>query len=82
MVIVISVTASHLITVFNNSKIYSSKDSNEFVERLDKEFPNWMKKYKIPGVAIGLIENDKIIWQKGYGFADKNLVQKLLKILF
>ncbi|EKS4342358.1 serine hydrolase [Clostridium sporogenes] len=71
VVIVISVTASYLITVFNHSKIYSSKDSNEFVERLDNEFPNWMKKYKVPGVAIGLIENDKIIWQKGYGFADK-----------
>lgn len=69
--LIISISASYIFTAFNYSENYQSKNSNEFIGKLDKELPSWIKKYKVPGAAIGLIENDKIIWQKGYGFADK-----------
>ncbi|MDP4147692.1 MAG: serine hydrolase domain-containing protein, partial [Bacillota bacterium] len=70
--LIISVVVANLVTTFDHSEICSAKNTNEFTEKLNKELPNWMDKYKVPGVAICLIQDDKIVWQKGYGVADKD----------
>lgn len=31
-----------------------------------------MKTYKIPGIALGIVKDDSVIYLKGYGFADDN----------
>ena len=31
-----------------------------------------MKTYKIPGIALGIVNDDSIVYLKGYGIADDN----------
>lgn len=38
--------------------------------RMDNTIPSLMEKNNVPGLAIAIIENNKIILKKGYGFAD------------
>ena len=42
----------------------------EFISSLDKEIPIALQKNKVPGLAIAIIENGKVILKKGYGFSN------------
>ncbi|MEP0044560.1 MAG: serine hydrolase [Reichenbachiella sp.] len=49
--------------------------SDEYVSELDKKVSAWLDEFIVPGAALALIDNGKIILQKGYGYADiKNKV--------
>ncbi len=37
---------------------------------LEQEIVNWMKKYNAVGVSIAIVENDKILFNKGLGYRD------------
>src|SRR5438132_32798 len=37
---------------------------------LDKHVPELLSQYRVPGAAISLIEDGRVKWTKGYGFAD------------
>ncbi len=37
---------------------------------LDGFIEEGMRRVRIPGMAVGLIKNDRIVWSKGYGYAD------------
>jgi len=39
---------------------------------MDIYVPKHMKEYKTVGLSIALVDNQKIVWQKGYGYADKS----------
>lgn len=52
-----------------------SVSSDEYVSELDKKVSAWLDEFIVPGAALALIDNGKIILQKGYGYADiKNKV--------
>ena len=38
---------------------------------IDKAITDLMTKYNLPGVSIALVKDDKLVYAKGYGFADK-----------
>ncbi len=40
---------------------------NAKIQRLDDYFSSAIEKFEIPGAAIGIIENDSVIFAKGYG---------------
>ncbi len=49
----------------------------QFVEDIDKKIPQILEDFSIPGAALAIIENGKIVLQKGYGFAD---IEKGVKV--
>ncbi|MHC1684733.1 MAG: serine hydrolase domain-containing protein [Clostridiaceae bacterium] len=70
-ILILSSITSFLLINSNHKKVYLSKNTGDFINNLDKELPDWMKCYNVPGAAIAIIENDKIIFQKGYGYSNK-----------
>lgn len=42
----------------------------ELTNTLNKETPVALKTNNVPGAAIAILENDKLLFSKGYGFAD------------
>jgi CubicO group peptidase (beta-lactamase class C family) len=57
----LAVPALGVLAGFSSSQTSGSLD--DFIERK-------MRTDKIPGVAVGLIRNDRLEWTKGYGWAD------------
>ena len=61
-------------TIFHSSTSLSFKQNIEvnssettFLEKVDSIVLNKMNQYNIPGLSIGIIRNDSIIYNKGYG---------------
>ena len=54
-----------------------SKSTEQFLEEIDKKIPQLLHDFSIPGAAIAIIEDGKIVLQKGYGFSD---VEKQVKV--
>jgi CubicO group peptidase (beta-lactamase class C family) len=50
---------------------YSSSDLEPFPTHLNQLIPGIMNTYRIPGVAVALIENGVITWVQTYGYADR-----------
>ncbi len=48
-----------------------SADEHPF-KTIDRYIENRMKTYKIPGIALGIVNDDSIVYLKGYGIADDN----------
>jgi len=44
--------------------------SDEYLSKLDEKIPAWLEEFIVPGAAIALIDDGKVIFQKGYGYAD------------
>lgn len=43
-----------------------------YVERyLEWYIPQLMKKHQVPGVSIALVDGEKILWARGFGYADR-----------
>jgi CubicO group peptidase (beta-lactamase class C family) len=53
------------------------KDVKQFVSELDQKIPELLNDFIVPGTAIAIIENGKVVLQKGYGYAD---VEKGIKV--
>jgi len=47
-----------------------SQDLNAELELLSVWIQERIDYYKIPGVAIGVVDNQKLIWAKGFGYSD------------
>jgi len=60
----------------SNSSFKQNIETNSsgigFFEKVDSVVINKMNQYNIPGLSIGLIRNDSIIYNKGYGIRDIN----------
>lgn len=48
----------------------NSKTTNEAISSLEKDIPNLMKLSDVPGISAALVRNGKIVWSKGFGFAN------------
>lgn len=66
------------------SLIYISTfaDNNDQFVTLDKFLRAIMTEYRIPGLAIAVVEKDSVIFQKGYGIADPSKRQVTPKTPF
>lgn len=53
-------------------KIEAPKSTNSFAEKVDSIIAKKMNAYNIPGLSIGIVENDTIVYAKGYGIKDIN----------
>mgnify|MGYP001800465410 CR=1 FL=1 len=52
-----------------------TQDNNDALSSLDSEIENLMKAYQTPGLSIAIIQEGKIIYEKGFGY--ENLKSKL-----
>lgn len=57
---------SVLWNVFTNGQSHSQS----LQDRMDQTIPSLLEQNKVPGLAIAIIENNKIVLKKGYGYAD------------
>lgn len=53
--------------------IETNSSGISFFEKVDSVVINKMNQYNIPGISIGLIRNDSIIYNKGYGVRNINI---------
>lgn len=44
--------------------------TKEQIEKIDAFVKEEMKAIRIPGVAVGIVKNDRIVYLKGYGVSD------------
>ena len=54
-----------------------SKTGNQFANEVDNKIPQLLQDFAIPGAALVIIENGKIVLQKCYGYAD---IEKGIKV--
>jgi CubicO group peptidase (beta-lactamase class C family) len=45
-------------------------DYSRFIARLKERLPEYMTQYNVPGLAIALVDGDKLVWAEGFGFTD------------
>jgi CubicO group peptidase (beta-lactamase class C family) len=46
-------------------------DYSPLIEDLKERIPKGLNKHNIPGLSIALVDKDGIVWQEGFGYADK-----------
>jgi CubicO group peptidase (beta-lactamase class C family) len=66
--LVFSVTASAQKNKY--APLSNSKTTNEAISNLEKDIPNLMKLSDVPGISAALVRDGKIVWSKGFGFAN------------
>ncbi|GGD14971.1 serine hydrolase domain-containing protein [Hyunsoonleella pacifica] len=54
-------------TVFSQS-LTSATDS--LIHTLDKKLPKLIQQNKVPGIALAILDNNKFVYTKGYGFSN------------
>jgi CubicO group peptidase (beta-lactamase class C family) len=61
-----------ILTIASLIIVLCNCDKNEVVEEnFDESIKNEMNKYGIPGLSVGIIKNNKLVWDMGYGLAKK-----------
>ena len=55
----------------NNASILNKQDQAILIESSEKYLSDRMEKDKIVGLSAALIVGNKVIWKKGFGFADR-----------
>ena len=53
-----------------NTILSIQSHSQSLLQKMDEVIPSILEKNKVPGLAITIIDNTKIILSKGYGYAD------------
>lgn len=46
-------------------------DYSSLIKGLKERIPKGLNEHDIPGLSIALVDKDKIVWQEGFGYADK-----------
>ena len=68
LITIITIITTALSTLSVNAQMASSE--KELLTTLDENTPKALKENQVPGLAIAIIENEKVIIKKGYGYAD------------
>ena len=74
---------NHIIYVLIASSVLTfgqenqKKSQSEFLTSLDEKIPLQLKEKNVPGMAIAIVENGEVIYQKGIGFSN---TEKEIKI--
>jgi CubicO group peptidase (beta-lactamase class C family) len=45
--------------------------SNTEIEKIEKKINAFLKKYKVPGLTMAISKDEKLVFARGYGYADK-----------
>jgi CubicO group peptidase (beta-lactamase class C family) len=69
ILILITLIVSIALTVAVVYAILISRD-DYYIDTFDQLIPQLMEQYKVPGVAVSLVQGEAV-WSKGYGLADK-----------
>jgi CubicO group peptidase (beta-lactamase class C family) len=48
-----------------------SVDYSRFIVKLKEQLPEYMAQYNVPGLAIALVDGDKLVWAEGFGYTDR-----------
>ena len=59
------------------AQLFSQSSMEELKQDYHKEIEKLMRKKNIPGASVVLIENDSIIWEAYFGYADKDETVKV-----
>ncbi|WP_299109980.1 serine hydrolase [uncultured Winogradskyella sp.] len=70
----ITIITMALSSLFVNAQMTSEK---EMQKSLDNSIPVALKENNVPGMAIAIIKNDRVIIKKGYGFSNVSLGVKV-----
>lgn len=62
-----------LVSIRKNIFVMAQVDNNQVkLDKIDEYIRSEMKELNIPGCSVGIVNNDKIVFQKSYGKADKD----------
>ncbi|MBP3192087.1 serine hydrolase domain-containing protein [Natronogracilivirga saccharolytica] len=50
----------------------TDKDHQKFAGHLEVLIPELLNNYNVPGIAVGLIKDGEPVWNKGFGFTDRD----------
>ncbi len=68
--LVLIILGSGLATWPRQVSAYTEKDIDQYIAYLETHLPQWQQAYDIPGVAVALIHEGRVVWAKGFGVAD------------
>ena len=51
--------------------------TKKFIKELDRQIPEWLDEFIVPGAAIVIIDDGEVVLKKGYGYADKKKDEKV-----
>ena len=54
-----------------------NQSQSEFLASLDEKIPLQLKEKNVPGMAIAIVENGEVIYQKGIGFSNTEKQTKI-----
>lgn len=77
ILLVMLIAISQLFPHFRESEDLSILDKNQFIAHLDRQIPEVMQEYSIPGVGILIIKEGEKFWSKAYGYADIKQKRKM-----
>src|SRR6056297_64666 len=78
LVIIIAVLPVLLASkLFPSGEVGTHASLEEFIAHLDIRIPAIMEDYKIPGLAIALIQDGEPVWRQAYGYADIGAGRKM-----
>lgn len=60
------------IDYFPPSNLDSTSDLESFTSYLDIRIPGFMETYSVPGTALAIIKDGKLVWKNAYGYSDLN----------
>lgn len=74
--LLLSVITMDNVPVFGTNRTINQVITNELsdleeTKRLDRDIQNFIRKWEIVGASVAIMKNDKLIYCKGYGYADK-----------
>ena len=69
--ILVSILIVLLIGMFSPAAAYQPKAASEF-SKVDEYVVSTMKELNIPGIAVGIVRGDRVLYLQGYGVADAN----------
>lgn len=75
--LILTVVSSNSPVGFGGNQTINNVITNEMsdlieTKRLDRDIENFMRKWEIVGASLAIMKNDKLIYCKGYGYADKD----------
>jgi len=63
--------------VFSQEEAPAGQETDKVVARLDSYFEKAMEEWEIPGMAVGIVKNDNIVFTKGYGVRELGIPGKV-----
>ncbi|MFA8450352.1 MAG: serine hydrolase [Bacteroidales bacterium] len=66
-----------LFLILIGNQVNAQKKLNKKLKELDKYYAKSLKDWKVPGMAVAIVHDNKIIFEKGYGVKNINTEEKV-----